>query len=163
MLGWTGLVVGALSIGVWIYALFFYDPGLMIDQLADRTFPHQAEKICARALDRIDDLPTADQTKDPAQRADTIDTANRDLRAMTAALEPIVPQGKGMITTGVTQWVADWNTYIQDRQDYADALRKDPAARFTETPKANRQISLAINAFAQVNRMPSCVVPGDVG
>ncbi|MBS1838690.1 MAG: hypothetical protein JST64_13440, partial [Actinobacteria bacterium] len=122
-----GLGVAALSIGLWIYALFFYDPGLMIDQLADRTFPKHAEQVCATARTRIDELPPAEETREPAQRADTIDQANRDLRDMTAALSPIVPSGQGRISKGIHEWIADWNTYIQDRQEYADALRKDPA------------------------------------
>ncbi len=158
-----GLLVAAASMGVWIYALFFYDPGLMIDQLADRTFPRKAEQICATARKQIATLPTADQTKDPVDRADTVDRANDYLRDMTGALSPLVPEGQGRITTGIHEWIADWNTYIADRQEYADALRKDPSTRFSETRKGNRQISLAINAFAQVNRMESCAVPGDVG
>ncbi|HRW42779.1 MAG TPA: hypothetical protein P5193_14600 [Microthrixaceae bacterium] len=82
---------------------------------------------------------------------------------MTDELQTAVPQDQGRITTGIQQWVEDWNTYIGDRDDYADQLRDDPDTRFTESLKSNRQISRAIDAFAMVNRMDSCAVPGDVG
>ncbi|MEZ5238114.1 MAG: hypothetical protein R2716_03935 [Microthrixaceae bacterium] len=52
--------------------------------------------------------------------------------------------------------------HLGDREDYAAALRADPEARFTETPKGSKQISRAIDSYAQVNRMPSCGTPGDV-
>lgn len=159
----AGLLLVALTAGPWLYAIFFYDPGRMIDELADRTFPTGAEKVCAEARDRIADLPPADRTPDPVDRADTIDRANDHLRAMTAALEPLVPVGQGRVTAGIREWIADWNTYIGDRQEYADSLRRDPATRFAESRKGRRQVSLAIDAFAKVNRMDSCAVPGDVG
>jgi len=160
---YAGLLFVVVTFGLWIYALFIYDPGLMIDELGDRTFPRKAEEICHRARVEIEKLPTAERTPDPAERADVIDTANESLRAMTAELAGIVPQGDGRVTVGIGQWVEDWNVYIADRQSYADELRTDADARFTETPKSNRQISRAIDAFAQVNRMESCMVPGDVG
>ena len=42
----TALALAALC-GGWIYVFFIYDPGLLIDELADRTFPTEAEEICA--------------------------------------------------------------------------------------------------------------------
>lgn len=163
----AGVVFSIATFSVWIYALFFYDPGLMIDELQDRTFPKAAEEICHQARVKIEALPTAEQTKDPADRADVVDQANDALRTMTAQLQATVPTGstakETRIYQGVRQWVTDWNTYIGDRQDYADSLRENPDTRFTETLKSNRQISRAIDAFAQVNRMDSCSVPGDVG
>lgn len=160
---YAGLTFAVVTFGLWIYALFIYDPGLMIDELGDRTFPRDAEEICHRARVRIEKLPTAERTPEPADRAAVIDEANDALRTMTAELTEVVPQGEGRITVGIGEWIDDWNTYIDDRQDYADRLRADAGARFTETTKSNRQISRAIDAFAQVNRMNSCAVPGDVG
>jgi hypothetical protein len=159
----AGLLFVVATFGVWIYALFIYDPGQLVDELEDRTFPTEAEAICAEARTRIDALPLAQETDDPVERAEVIDEANVALREMTARLAEIVPQGQGRITVGIGEWVDDWNTFIGDRQEYADALREDPSARFAESLKANRQISRAIDAFAQVNKMESCTVPGDVG
>ena len=159
----AGLLFVVATFAVWIYALFFYDPGLMIDELEDRTFPRAAEEICHQARVQIEALPTADQTPDHVERADVVDEANDALRSMTAQLAATVPEGQGRITSGIEQWIEDWNRFIQDRQDYADQLRTDEMTRFSESLKANRQISRAIDAFAQVNRMESCTVPGDVG
>lgn len=153
----------AATFGVWIYALFIYDPGLMIDELADTTFPEAAEEICHQARVEIEQLPTAEQTPTPAERADVVDQANDSLRRMTEQLRAAVPAEQTRINDGIRQWVDDWDVFIADRQEYADDLRSDPDRRFTETLKADRQISRAIDAFAQVNRMESCTVPGDVG
>ncbi len=35
------------SFAMWIYILFVYDPGLLIDELPDKTFPTEAEQVCA--------------------------------------------------------------------------------------------------------------------
>ncbi|MEI2700204.1 MAG: hypothetical protein V9E94_18420 [Microthrixaceae bacterium] len=45
-----------------------------------------------------------------------------------------------------------------------EELRIDDDARFLETVKGSdtKGISRAINSFAQVNRMESCMTPGDV-
>lgn len=160
---YAGITFAVVTFGVWIYALFFYDPGLMIDELGDRTFPRRAEEICHQARRKIEKLPTAEQTTDPVERAAVIDEANEALRTMTGELAEVVPQGQGRVTVGIGEWIEDWNVFIGDRQAYADQLREDADARFTETSKSNRQISRAIDAFAQVNRMESCAVPGDVG
>jgi hypothetical protein len=163
----AGLLFVVATFGVWIYALFFYDPGLMIDELEDTTFPRAAEEICHQARVQIEALPTADQTPDHVERADVVDEANAALRTMTAQLADIVPTGGDAATQrindGIEQWVEDWNTFIGDREAYAEQLRDDEMTRFSESLKANRQISRAIDAFAQVNRMESCMVPGDVG
>jgi hypothetical protein len=156
-------VFTALTFGLYVYAFFFYDPGLLIDELPDKTFPTAAEKVCASAQAQLEALPLSTSSRTAAERADVVDRANVILRDMVAQLEPLVPQGQGRITTGVQEWVSDWSAFIDDRQAYADGLRKDPDTRFVERRKANRQISLAIDSFAQVNRMDSCVTPGDVG
>jgi len=159
----AGLAFVAATFGVWLYALFIYDPGLMIDELADTTFPEAAEVICHRARVDIEALPTAEQTPTADERADVVDEANDALRRMHEQLGTAVPTEESRINDGIRQWVEDWGTFIADREDYAADLRNDPDRRFTESLKSNRQISRAIDAFAQVNRMPSCTVPGDVG
>ena len=48
---------------------------------------------------------------------------------MVDDLEPLAPTGEdGEI---VAAWIADWRTYLGDREAYADALRTDPEARST--------------------------------
>jgi len=153
----------ALVIGMWIYAFFIYDPGLKVDELADRSFPIAAERICAASRSDLDALPPANVSRTATERAEVIDTANARLRAMIGELRSVVPDGEGRVTSGVNEWLDDWSTYVEDRQAYADGLRADPQTRFTETVKANRQVSRAVDGFAEVNRMESCSTPGDVG
>lgn len=155
-------IFAVATFAMWMWMFFIYDPGLMIDELPDRTFPTEAEQICAEVNDAISELPPAEATDGPVERADVIDTANADLSAMLAQLAPLTPTDPPESAEAVKEWLDDWATHLADRQRYADTLRRDPTARFTETPKGSKQISRAIDSFAEVNRMPSCGTPGDV-
>lgn len=168
--GAAGVFTVAMT-AMWLWMLFIYDPGLLIDELPDRTFATEAEQICAAANDKIFDLPPAEAADDPIERADVIDTANATLSTMLAELAPLAPakppkadeaSEEWLAAEAVEEWLDDWATHLGDRQSYADDLRTDPTARFTETPKGSKQVSRAIDSFAQVNRMPSCETPGDV-
>ncbi|MFZ4519728.1 MAG: hypothetical protein ACOYOP_15170 [Microthrixaceae bacterium] len=163
-IGWVaaGTFIAA-TFGMWLFAFFIYDPGLKVDELADRTFPKAAEPICAAAEARLDRLPPANTAKDAVERADVVDQADEILRSMLDQLRTVAPTGSDRVSRGINMWIDDWETYLQDRVDYAAQLRQDPDTRFTETVKANRQISRAIDGFAEVNRMESCTTPGDVG
>ncbi len=163
-IGWVaaGTFVVA-TFAMWLYAFFLFDPGLKVDELADRTFPTAAEPICAAAGARLDQLPPANTAKDALERADVVDQADEILRGMLDQLRSVAPTGDDRVSKGISMWIDDWETYLQDRVEYAAQLRQDPDTRFTETVKANRQISRAIDGFAEVNRMDSCVTPGDVG
>lgn len=159
----VGVALAATTIA-WLYIIFGYRPELMIDELADRTFPRQAEEICAAAKTQLAELPYANQARSAAERADTVDQSNRILAEMVTDLEPLVPQHPAEAREAVHEWLGDWKTYIEDRRDYATNLRKDSRARFLETPKGSptKGITRAITAFAQVNRMDSCATPADV-
>ncbi len=173
-----GVVAILALLGAWIYTLFIYDPGLLIDELEDRTFPRAAERVCAAAVARLEALPPAQTARNARERAATVADSNEILGAMLDDLEPLVPAGPQVegrrltdeereqrsISNGVKEWLGDWRAYLQDREEYADRLMTDDEARFLESPKSgtNRQISSAIDAFAEVNRMSSCTTPGDV-
>lgn len=159
----AGLAFLVVAIVFWIYAFFVYDPGRKVDELADRTFPRAAEQVCAATMAQLDRLPPATEARTPEERAEVIDRSDEMLRDMADRLEALVPQGKGRITSGIQEWVDDWRTHIADRSRYADALREDPGARFLESTKGNRQVSRAIDGFAEVNRMESCRTRDDVG
>lgn len=155
-------VFAVMMAAMWIWILFIYDPGRLIDELPDTAFPTAAEKICADAVAEISELPPAQSTNDPVERAAVIDDANTALSLMVSQLAPIAPSAPPESAEAVHEWLDDWATHIGDRESYADALRSDPEARFTETPKGTKQISRAIDGFAEVNRMPSCATTGDV-
>jgi hypothetical protein len=80
---------------------------------------------------------------------------------MQRELREVVPKG-GEREKFIYQWVDDWSIYIQDRYDYADALRKDSSAEFLVTQKYDTQLSKSLDNFAQVNKMGSCETPDDV-
>lgn len=161
---WITLAAVVLLIGGWVYLLFFYDPGLMIDELADRKFPTQGEQVCAAAVAQLDQLPTANLAPDANDRADTVARSNVILHTMVDQMRPLVPTGPPKVTKGVTEWLDDWNTYIFNREEYVSNLRKDPEARFLESTKrtSTKGITRAINGFAEVNEMSSCVTPADL-
>lgn len=151
------------AIAFWVFAFFVYDPGLKVDELADRTFPRAAERVCAAAMERVDRLPPATAAGTPEERADVIDRSDQLLGTMVDELEALVPDDRGRVARGLQDWVDDWRAHIADRSRYAQALREDPAARFLESTKGNRQVSRAIDGFAEVNRMESCQTRDDVG
>ncbi len=78
-----------LVFGWWIYTLFFYDPGLLIDELEDRTFPTAAEPVCAEAVATINSLPRAEATDDPVERGGR--TRHRQLRSGADGRRPEGP------------------------------------------------------------------------
>lgn len=151
------------TFSVWLYAIFIYDPGLLVDELADRTFPKAAESVCAATLAELDQLPRAEETDDPVQRADVIDEANAMLTQMVDRLHFLAPDHPREASEAINEWLGDWKVHIHSRQEYADKLRTDPNAEFIETTKGSKQLSRAIDGYAQVNRMNSCQTPGDVG
>ncbi|MEZ5238115.1 MAG: hypothetical protein R2716_03940 [Microthrixaceae bacterium] len=87
--------------------LFIYDPGLLVDELGDRTFPTEAERICAAALEEISHLPPAEATEDPVERAEVIETANATLASMVAQLAPLAPDEPPEAAEAVDEWLGD--------------------------------------------------------
>jgi hypothetical protein len=164
-MGYVFTLIAILTLmGGWFYLLVFYDPGLMIDELADQAFPTQAEKICAASQAQVEKLPLANLAVSPAERAENVDKSNIILRKMIEDLRPIAPEQPSEVAKGVNEWLDDWDTYIGNREDYAENLRTDPEARFLESTKGSstKGITRAINGFAQVNRMESCSTPADL-
>lgn len=164
-----GTVLAVLSavvvLGMWAWVLGYHLSGTWRDEtpgrLTNTTFPTLAEPACADAMDQLALLPPAWATPTPQERADTVE-------ASTAVLSELVTRLRGFGTGGqdaaVGEWLADWDTFIADRIDYASRLRSDPDARFyvTQSDRDRRQITLAIDRFANTNAMPSCVTPSDL-
>lgn len=159
----TLAAVTALAIG-WIYVLFIYRPEYLIDELPDRTFPTEAEQVCASAMARYELLPKAQAATSADERADVVAQSNVIFTDMVDGLRQQVDTVPLADRPGVSEWVEDWAVYITNRERYVEALRDDSEARFLETPKGRKTkgVTQAINSFAQVNRMESCVTPGDL-
>ena len=161
------IVVVCALVSMWGYVLYLaFGPGRQppIDRLDDPAFAAAAEERCASALEDVDRLPVASASHTAAERADVLARANGAYAAMLddlddlAALAPAGDQRRR-----ATEWLADWRTYLGDREKYADALRTDPDARLlvSAKPGQGQQITGWIDEFANANRMPSCVSPTD--
>ncbi|HKY65512.1 MAG TPA: hypothetical protein VJM49_04045 [Acidimicrobiales bacterium] len=160
------LVVIAL-VAMWGYVVYLaFGPGRQppIDRLDDPAFAEAGEERCAEALDAVDELPVASEAPDAATRADVVDRADAVFAAMLDDLDGMVDLAPaGDQRRRATEWLADWRTYLGDREAFADALRTDPDARLLVSEKEGegQQITGWIDEFAKANRMPSCVTPTD--
>lgn len=134
------------------------------DRLRDRAFADRTEQRCRELTDQLDELPSALDAKSAAQRADQLEQSTAKVSAMVDAIEADAPTS-GPDAVPVKGWIADWRTYIQDREDYAAALRKDPNAKLVLSVNEDLDAGVdeTITVFARdANHMNDCVVPGDV-
>lgn len=163
----TARVLALLAIvvmaGLWGWALFFPPSTKAPGTLTDRTFPDAAEPICTDAAAALATLPAAHETTDPVERAQVVRRSDVILDGMLDRLDAIAPPAdSGNEARNISEWLADWHTFVGDRENYADALTNDPQARFYVTEKEKRQITAPIDFFATFNQMPNCVTPDDI-
>jgi hypothetical protein len=159
------VVVGLVS--MWGYVVYLaFGPGRQPspDRIDDPAFAEAAEDRCAEAVDRVDELPPAQDTTDPRERAAVLDEANSvfaDMLDDLDAMVTLVPAGDDR--TAATEWLADWRVFLHDREDFADRLRTDPDARMLVSEKEGqaRHITEWIDEYALANHMSSCASPLD--
>ncbi|MEJ5256347.1 MAG: hypothetical protein WHS89_13460 [Acidimicrobiales bacterium] len=147
---------------LWIYALT-RTPGRPPGSLDDPGFATSAEPVCAAAQAELSQLPPAYSASDPAARAATVSAATDRLERMLNQLQATTPPPGTRDGDMVAEWLNDWRVYLDDRRNYADRLLAEGDVRFYVTEKEGRQITAPIDRFAQVNHMPSCATPGDLG
>ncbi|HEX6419517.1 MAG TPA: hypothetical protein VFZ77_13535 [Acidimicrobiales bacterium] len=160
-------VVVLALVAMWGYVVYLaFGPGRQppIDRLDDPAFAEAAEQRCAATLAEVEALPVASAAGDAAERADVLGRADAAFGAMLDDLEGMLhlaPAGDQRRRAG--EWLADWRTYLGDREAYAAALRTDPGARLLVSEKEGegRHITGWIDEFAKANRMPSCATPTD--
>ena len=151
--------------GMWLWVFLYHLGGDWLDnqpgRLPDATFATAAEPVCQLAVDRFVRLPRAWETPTPDERAAVVQESVGIFAEMVADLRTV---SFGNAPGPVEEWLLDWETYIADRADYGQRLTTDPAARFyvTQSDRDRRQITLAIDRFAQTNGMPSCATPADL-
>ena len=153
------LVLGLIA--MWVFALWF--PHDVPGRLADPAFPNAAQPICQATMDRINALPKSIETPEASARADVVDRGTVEIERMVTELRSVLPAAQPERDIA-SRWIDDYATYASDRRDYTRQLRTDPTTRFavTQSDRDNKQITYAIDHFAQVNPMPACVTPGDV-
>jgi hypothetical protein len=154
-------------VAMWAYVLYLaIGPGRQppIDRLDDPAFARAGEERCAEALDAVDALPVASESATATERADVLAQADAVFATMLDDLEAnldLAPAGDQR--DRAAEWLADWHTYLGDREAFAEALRTDPGARLLVSEKEGegRQVTGWIDEFANANRMPSCITPTD--
>ena len=72
-------------IGLWAYA-FFFAPSGNPDRVENEAWLEKADTICSQALDEMDLLPLAKESKTPADRAELIAQGTQVLEKMKASL-----------------------------------------------------------------------------
>ncbi len=157
------LVLIVAMVTMWGYVLYLaFGPGRQAppDRLDDPAFAVAAQARCSAALDDVAVLPRAVATATADERAEVVGTANEIFASMLDDLETLAPGGEdGEL---VRAWLADWHTYLGDRQAYVVALRSDPAAQLLVSAKDREQITEFLDAFAADNQMIACATPIDV-
>jgi hypothetical protein len=131
------------------------------DKLDDAAYAVSAQRICDTTMAQLDQLPQAFESPSASDRADVVTQTDTYLGAMLDSLRAIVPtveRDQGMLN----EWIGDWQTYLDNRIDYVTRLRVDNNARIYVAEKDTRQITVAIDRFAEVNQMPACRTPKDV-
>lgn len=134
------------------------------DRLQDRTWVNAARIRCDVMLDELDAMPSAAEAETPEERSRQVVEANAIVAATIDELEATAPEDERDREV-LDAWFADWRVYLDDRADYAERVADDPGAAFqvTENPELGRGVDDTIRTFADVNDMPECRTPGDVG
>jgi hypothetical protein len=156
------LLVFAGFAAFWIWALFFASKEA-INKIDDRDWAARAEQICAEAQTARDALVNWERVDpdDPADRAASADLYDQATDILEEMLNDVVAElpadAKGRDI--VPQWEADYRTYLDDRRDFADSLRRGDQDPFAESAIDGIPISEKISTFAGDNEMPSCSPP----
>jgi hypothetical protein len=154
---------------MWVYALAF-SPREYRLAVKDDAWVEQADAVCARYADRIEELPAASDFADVEPRAEALrrralvlDDANalvaEQIEALRGLPAPDNQRGRDL----VSRWLADWDLYLADRHQQSVAWRAGIDDPFEVTADdSGAPITETMDDFAKNNRMPACVVPGDV-
>ena len=160
-----GLAIGAVVAMVifWIWIFSGAPAKDNPDKLQDAAYVAELEDRCQALRDDLDELPNAADLETAAQRADVLDDANVLVAGFIDDLQAGAPT-TGDAATSVKGWIGDWETYLANREDYADRLRTDSSAQLLlDRSPLGDSVDKAIQIFSQVNEIPACETPGDVG
>ncbi len=163
-IGRVAAVVAVVAIALfWLWIFSGAPKKANPDRLTDRTYAASLETRCKAALDQIDELPSPVTIKDPEVRADQVDTVTAILDDMLDDIEADAPK-QGGAAVSMKGWLKDWRTYLEDRRDFTKRLREDPTERFlVSVSPLGDSVDKTIEIFTQVNDIPSCATPGDIG
>lgn len=134
------------------------------DYLQDRTYVASLVEQCQGLRDQLDKLPNAADMTSQDERADVLDDANVLVGQFIDDVAASAPTSGGAAKS-MKGWLTDWRTYLGDREDYAKRLRTEDNAQLllTKSTIGADSVDKAIQIFTQVNDIPECDTPGDVG
>ncbi len=163
----TGAAVAVVALlvmaGFWIWAFSPLAPSGHPDVLNNVVFAHNAQDICAAAVTEVGRLPGAAEATGPEDRATQLVGSTLLFEEMVAELRVEADDlVVGADVDLVDAWLADWETYLDDRRAYAGTLAGGSDPPFTVTARDGEGVTSYIDIFAEVNAMPSCATPGDV-
>ena len=145
----TGVVLVFLAF--WIYVFLFADT-TSPNQVPDRTWAKRTAATCAATAEQLAALPSARTFADITpkaealrQRADVGEQATALVVAMVAQIRS-QPPSDAVSQGAVTNWLADYDTYVADRNAHVaklarrarSALRRDGRGRHPEQPRHGR-------------------------
>ncbi|MGI8710550.1 MAG: hypothetical protein ACR2LA_06120 [Acidimicrobiales bacterium] len=163
-LGRVAIVVAVLAIvGFWAWIFAGGPKRTNPDRLSDREFVTRTASRCQGLRDDLAALPNAVDAASAAGRREGLERATTRVARFVDEVAADAPASGGEARS-VDGWVRDWRRYVADRRDYAARLGRDPAARFyvSKSPLGD-SVDRTIEVFADVNDMPACATPGDVG
>ncbi len=162
--GATAAILALLVMGgFWIWAFSPLAPSGHPDVLNNVVFTHSAEDICTGTVRAVDRLPGAAEATGPEDRATQLVASTLLFEEMVAELRS---EADGLVVGSdadlLNAWLADWETYLDDRRAYAETLAGGSDPPFTVTARDGEGVTSYIGIFAEVNNMPSCATPTDV-
>lgn len=151
---------------MWFYA-FVFASRESINRIGDKSWMARSEASCARAraelnqLARLEEIDPTDKAA-LAVKADIVDAATDVLERTIESLaldQPSDEKGRAIVPL----WLDDWRTYLEDRRDFAEALRiSERHPYFAETEVEGVPVSERLGKFARENDMRSCQPPTDL-
>ncbi len=158
-------VVCAAIAAMWVYALFFASKEA-VNKIGDEAWTQRADARCLTAKNErlaLADYRLIDDAGPDALvgRAALVDRATDTIERMLLDIRATMPSdAKGQAL--IPLWLADYDTYVADRRDYAEQLRGGDNSPFAETTTEGLPLSEKIATFAGDNRMKNCAPPIDL-
>lgn len=158
------IVVVLALVGFWAWIFSGGPRAEHADEVKDQEFVERTHLRCRTLRVELSRLPDSTEAHTSAERADVVEQSTALVARMVDDIEADFPDAPEDVEV-LEQWIADWRTYVSDRSDYARRVRTDPEAQFqvTENTRVHRGVDDTIRNFADVNGMPDCATPGDVG
>ena len=164
----AAIIVSLLVMWLWIY---LYAPRDNPDRFSSSAYAEAAEPICAAAQARIVALPPGRFADTPQERAVGVREGTEITKQLVSDLKDL----RALITDPddlriLDAWFEDWEEgYLVDRWAHVERLENATLdtdnrdlAFIIQERIAGGFYTRRIDGLANVNDMPSCVVPGDI-